>query len=80
MHYQIVNVKSYCGYRPDEHPLAFDYDHRHWMIEQILDRWIESSYKAGFPNYAYFRVLTSEGEIFLLRYNTRFSTWAIKVE
>jgi len=77
MTFEIIKVEGYSGYRPDERPMSFIYNGRQHEVRDILERWYESSRRAGNPIYAFFKVITEDGDLFLLRYNSRFRTWAI---
>jgi hypothetical protein len=79
MIYEQIEVVSYCGYRPNERPLSFVYQDKKWEVKDILERWHEASQKAGAPTYSFFKVVTLSGDHFILRYNTRYKTWAIKI-
>ena len=79
MIFKLIEVESYCGYRPDERPISFAYQDEKFEVSEILERWYEGGTIAGQPVYAYFKVKTVSGGEFLLRYNTRFKTWAIRI-
>ena len=48
-------------------------------MEEILDRWYEGGLHPSEPALDYFKVQTTEGRVFLLRYNSLFDAWAIRV-
>lgn len=79
MVFELIKVDCYNGYRAGEKPVSFTFRDRRWEITEIVDRWYEGGVKAGRSNYNYFKVLTAEGEVFILRYNCRFDTWAIQI-
>ncbi|MBW1980482.1 MAG: hypothetical protein JRJ12_04625 [Deltaproteobacteria bacterium] len=79
MPYERVAVECYSGYRSNERPLAFTHRERRWEITEILDRWYEGGIRAGTPILDYFKVKTTEGRIFLLRYNSLFDAWAVRI-
>jgi hypothetical protein len=80
MIYKLIKVEAYSGYRKNERPLTFYYQDEHREVREILDRWYESNPKAGSPNFAHFKVLASDKKVYFLRYNSRFETWAVRIE
>ena len=78
--FQILKVECYNGYKKGEKPLTFVFNNQQYIIDEIVDRWYEGSIQAQRPILTYFKVRTSEGNLFLLRYNPKFDTWAIQTE
>jgi hypothetical protein len=78
--FQLIDVESYSGFRPDERPLKFEYNNQQYFIDDILDHWYEGTERAGSANYKYFKVHTEDGKMFILRYNMRYRTWAIHID
>ena len=70
-----IAVECYSGHRADERPVAFTLRDRRFEVEQIVDRWYEGGLEPGRPELRYFKVRTTEGRLFLLRYNTLFDAW-----
>ncbi len=79
MAYEAIHVECYSGYRVNERPAAFTFRERRWEILEIIDRWYEGSIDASRPEISYFKVKTTEGQIFLLRYLALFDSWSIKI-
>ena len=79
MPYEKVKVECYSGYRANERPVAFTFEDRRWEIIDVIDRWFEGVVQPGRPVLDYFKVKTSEGRVFLLRYNSLFDAWAVRV-
>jgi hypothetical protein len=79
MLYKIIEVEGYCGFRINERPISFKLENRREEVNRVIDRWYEGGKRAGGPIYTYFRVLTKNDEIFILRYNSRYKTWAVKI-
>jgi len=79
MPYEKLNVECYSGYRASERPVAFIFEDRGWEIIDVIDRWFEGGVQPGRPVLDYFKVKTSEGRVFLLRYNSLFDAWAVRV-
>jgi len=79
MPYEKVEVECYSGHRVNERPVAFMFENRRWEIVDVTDRWLEGGVQPGRPALDYFRVKTSEGRVFLLRYNSLFDAWAVRV-
>ncbi len=79
MPYKPIEVECYSGYRANERPVAFTFHDRRWEVAEIIDRWYEGGLSAGKPALDYFKVRTGEGRVFLLRYNSLFDAWAVRV-
>ncbi|MBN1472883.1 MAG: hypothetical protein JW925_14000 [Syntrophaceae bacterium] len=77
--YERVQVECYSGYKANERPTAFTFQGRRWEISDILDRWYEGGCSAGSPEIDYFKIKTSEGQVFLLRYLSLFDAWSVRV-
>ena len=77
--FAIVEVTTYDGAQKAERPLTFTYSGKTYRIIKILDRWYEGHPVAGRPTYNYFKVLTTEGESFILRYNQRYDVWSLLI-
>jgi hypothetical protein len=79
MIFQIIDVDCYSGYKRGEKPRAFILHNHRYQIDAIVDRWYEGSVEAQRPILNYFKV-QSEDKLFLLRYNPKFDTWAIRID
>jgi len=56
-----IHVDAYSGYKANERPRDFTVDQDLYEIAEVEDRWYE-------PDAMYFRVRTSEGKRYILRY------------
>lgn len=79
MNYEQIQVECYSGYKANERPIAFTYHGRRLGISEIIDRWYEGGVKPDQPVIDYFKVRTSEGQGFLLRYLSLFDAWSVRV-
>lgn len=79
VNYERIQVECYSGYKTNERPIAFAYQGCRWEILEILDRWYEGGIDAGRPEIDYFKVRTTKGQVFLLRYLSLFDSWSIRV-
>lgn len=79
MNYEQIQVECYSGYKANERPIAFTYHGRRLEISEIIDRWYEGGVKSDQPVIDYFKVRTSEGQVFLLRYLSLFDAWSVRV-
>jgi len=77
MNYERIQVECYSGYKTDERPMVFIYQGHRWEIQKIIDRWYEGDIDATRPEVNYFKVITTEGRIFILRYLSLFDSWSI---
>lgn len=78
MTYEAIQVECYSGYRVNERPTAFTFRDRRREVREIVDRWYEGSTDPSRPEISYFKVRTTDGRIFLLRYLSLFDSWSVK--
>jgi hypothetical protein len=67
---QVVRVESYSGFKAEERPLRLHLGERTLEIVSIEDRWYS-------PGETYFRVLTSDGDRYLLRHTEAQDVWSL---
>ncbi len=75
--FEEIQVESYAGYKEEETPRAFTHMGERHEILEIMDRWYEEKRDPRAPRQNYFKVKTSKGEVFLLRYTPRFQSWTL---
>jgi hypothetical protein len=63
-------VECYAGFRGDEEPRAFTIGEQRLEVRAIQDRW------AG-PDYRYFKVAASDGNIYVLRHDAGTGDWTL---
>ena len=80
MNFEMIDVKCYSGYKVNEHPVSFTFQERNWEVSKIVDRWYECGLKAEQPAQDYFKIITKDGEEFILRYNGLFDAWGILIK
>lgn len=78
MKFEQLPVTAYAGYKANERPVSFEYRGRHCSVVEIIDRWYEG-YR-GPAALDYFKVKADDGRLYLLRYNSLFDVWTIRVE
>ena len=66
-----IQVEAYSGYKANECPLSFDLDEQSYQIASVVDRWQD-------PEAEYFKVRTTDGKLYLLRYNERTDEWTLQ--
>jgi hypothetical protein len=76
--YERIEVECYSGYKANERPVAFTYQGQRREVAEIIDRWYEEGIDPTRPEIDYFKVKTTDGEVFLLRYLTLFNAWSIR--
>jgi len=79
MEYEQIQVECHSGYKANEYPVAFTFQGHRWEVTEILDRWYEGGIKPNDPVIDYFKVITAEGRVFLLRYLRHFDSWTVRV-
>jgi len=77
--YDVIQVECHSGYKTNERPVAFMYQGERREIQEIVDRWYEGGLDPGRPVIDYFKVKTTDGKIYLLRYLSAFDTWSIRI-
>jgi hypothetical protein len=65
-----IRVDCYSGYRGEETPRRFWIASRCVQVEQVLDRWLA-------PDHRYFKILGDDGDIYILRHDTRAFVWEL---
>ncbi len=71
-----IEVECYAGHRADERPVAFTLGDRRIEVEEIVAHWYEGGLGPGRPELRYFKIRTTEGQLFLLRYDAVFDSWS----
>ena len=70
MHEQIVRVECYSGYKADERPLRLHIGEHSLEVQCVEDRWYS-------PGFTYFRVLTADGDRYILRHEEAQDVWTL---
>ena len=65
-----ISVDCYAGYRGEETPLRFRLGNGLIEIAEVVDRWLA-------PDHRYFKVRTSEGEMYILRNDKTTGVWEL---
>jgi hypothetical protein len=79
MPYERIKVECYSGYKANERPVAFIFQGARREVREIIDRWYEGGPEASLPEIDYFKVRTTDGQVFILRYQSLFDAWSIQV-
>jgi hypothetical protein len=66
-----IRVDAYSGYKANERPRYFTVDEDVYEIATVLDQWYE-------PSAMYFKVQSSEGKTYLLRYDEQEDEWTLQ--
>src|SRR5215510_15601092 len=66
-----IHVTAYSGYKANERPRDFTVDEDLYEIAEVEDRWYE-------PEAMYFRVRTTEGKRYILRYTESEDEWTLQ--
>jgi hypothetical protein len=68
-----IQVTCYSGYKPNERPCTFIVDDDLYEIHEVLQRWRE-------PFFEFFKVLTTNGQTFVLRCKRETEEWSLSSE
>ncbi len=63
-----IRVECYSGHRGEETPLRFWLQSRCVTVRKVMDRWLA-------PDHRYFKVLGSDGDIYILRHDPHGHRW-----
>jgi hypothetical protein len=66
-----IHVNAYSGFKANERPRQFVLAEEIYEIAAVLDQWHE-------PSAMYFRVRSTEGNTYLLRYDEGTDEWALQ--
>jgi hypothetical protein len=66
-----VYVDAYSGYKANERPCQFTLDEVVYEIDAVLDQWYQ-------PSVTYFKVQSTEGKTYLLRYDEEADEWTLQ--
>ena len=67
----LIHVESYSGYRADQRPLRFIMGERTYEVVELEDRWYS-------PDAMYFRVVTSDGNRYVLCHDEKAGVWKLE--
>lgn len=67
---QVVRVETYSGFKADERPLRLHLADRTLEVAAVEDRWYS-------PGETYFRVLTDDGDRYVLRHTEAQDVWTL---
>ena len=76
--YERIHVECYSGYKAHERPMAFTYQGQRHNVAEIIDRWYEGGLDPTRPVIDYFKVKTTDSQVFILRYLSLFDAWSIR--
>jgi hypothetical protein len=66
-----IRVDVYAGFKANERPRQFVLDDEICEIATVLDQWYE-------PSAVYFKVQSTEGKTYLLRYDEQTDEWTLQ--
>jgi hypothetical protein len=72
-----VKVECHAGYKADEYPKCFYRNGKWYEIKEIMDRWYQGDLNPEWPVADYFKVVTVNGEQFILKHETECDAWYI---
>ena len=68
---KVINVSCYSGYKANERPIDFTVRGRKLIVQEIMDRWYG-------VDHSYFKVLTNDQKIYLIRYDQDEDLWTLE--
>jgi hypothetical protein len=79
MKLEVIRVETRDHYQGAQEPMAFWWHDRRYDIAQVLDRWYEGSVDSTRMPLRYYKVMTGDGRVFIIRYHDLFTTWSLVV-
>ena len=66
-----ISVQGYSGFKRNERPIRFLLDGHEYDVKEILDQWYA-------PEATFFKVLASDGNHYILRYDSDADDWSLE--
>jgi len=79
MEFERITVFTRNEYREAQEPHGFEWRNKRFDIASILDRWYEGHLDSRRMPLRYFKVKTTDGGLYILRYHELFRAWGIMV-
>jgi hypothetical protein len=70
-----IEVQCHSGYRADEYPICFYWNHERYDILEIMDRWYQGELNPEWPVSNYFKVNTTRGGPCIIRHVITTDDW-----
>ena len=65
-----IKVECYAGYKGDQYPKSFTLREQTLEVKEVEDQWYG-------PSSEYFRVRTSDGNVYVLRHDQEQDSWSL---
>lgn len=77
----LIQIKVVChsGYKADEYPKYFYLENMRFEIKEIMDRWYQGDSNPEIPAANYFKVLTNDRKIYILKNEIKIDKWYLWV-
>jgi hypothetical protein len=74
---ELISIKTECysGYNDDEHPKCFLWRGTKYEVREITDRWYQWDEEQKHPVSDYFKVITSDGQQYILKHDLLHDKW-----
>ncbi|MGA7875227.1 MAG: DUF6504 family protein [Desulfoferrobacter sp.] len=79
MQLERITVNTHNHYQGAQEPTAFCWRNHNYQIEEIIDRWYQGYMDSTRMPLRYYKVKTTDGLIFTLRYHELFTAWSLLV-
>jgi len=78
----LIPIKAVChsGYKASEYPKYFYWDKIRFEIKEILDRWYQNDLNPHFSEANYFKVITPDDKIYILKHEIKSDKWFIQIK
>jgi hypothetical protein len=77
MQFEQITVCTRDEYRDAQEPLSFEWHRKRFKIARIVDRWYEGYLDPRRMPLRYFKVETTEGRQYLIRFHELFQAWSL---
>jgi hypothetical protein len=71
----LITVECHSGFKADEYPKCFFWESVRFEIDEIVDRWYQGNLNPDFPAANYFKVRTTDNNIYILKHETKRDIW-----
>jgi len=75
MNFIPIKVECHSGYKSDEYPICFYWEHIKFEIREITDRWYQADPTVEWPEADYFKVITAGDSKYILKHELISDRW-----
>jgi len=73
----LIEIQCYAGYKADETPRRFRFEHNWIEVEEVVDRWHQVEGPPTSSRADYFKVQAGDGRLYLLKHDLDAGQWLL---